>query len=283
MTQFAIDPVYDAAVRHVLDYAMLSFYAFTLVVARTSGLMAIGPLFGHSVVPLHVRLLMVLALSLLITPTINSLSQTNPSQSPLEIAPSLLDYACIIVAEFALGFILGLGVLTILSGLQLAGLLIDQQIGVALGEVFHPDIDNAPTLTGQWLYFLGTTVFLVMEPLNGHLMLVSALIETYHVLPVGHAIVTAPSIEALRDVVHQSLVLAVQVASPVLAAMSLVALAVGVLGRTIPQINVLVIGFPMRALVSLLILALTLTGLSQAVVAAVPEVLDEIGMTIGLL
>ena len=77
MTQFAIDPVYDVAVRHVLDYAMLSFYAFTLVVVRTSGLMAIGPLFGHSVVPLHVRLLMVLALSLLITPTMR-LPQCTP-------------------------------------------------------------------------------------------------------------------------------------------------------------------------------------------------------------
>jgi len=76
--------------------------------------------------------------------------------------------------------------------------------------------------------------------------------------------------------VHQSLVLGVQVAAPLLAAMSLVALTMGFLGHSIPQINVLVIGFPIRVVVSLCVLAMSLSGAARALVDAVPTAIDAL-------
>lgn len=304
-------PLADAAVR--------PFYVFTLVLIRMSGLMAIGPLFGQPVVPMNVRVLLVLAMSLLIVPTLQhqprhafhrldadgngSLSRdevpeplldpferllarsAHPARGALtadEFTPAaplprtLLDYARAAVGELALGFVLGLGVFTILAGLQLAGDLIDQQAGTSLGEALNPGFELSGSLSGRMLYVLGVTVFLCMEPINGHLMMVSALVETFQTLPVGGAYVPLSAIDLLRDLVHQSLVLGLQVAAPLLATMSLASLTIGFLGHTVPQTNLLVVGFPVRVLVALVVLALTFSGASRAVIDIVPVVIDKL-------
>lgn len=308
--------------RLVLGVALQQFYAFTLVVIRMAGLMTIGPVFGQPVVPANVRIFLVLALAVLITPTLHDQSQTgfkrldgnsdgllirDEMPEPLqphfdrlldragrhddealtaaefhdtvaasEVPSTILDYAWIGVGEFALGLVLGLGVLTIFSGLQLAGELIDQQTGFAMGEIANPGLQIDGSMTGQFLFLLGVTLFLILEPISGHLMIVAALVETFQVLPVGEASITSGTVDLLRDLVHQSLVLGVQVAAPLLATMSLVALTMGFLGHTVPQLNVLVIGFPIRVMVSLLVLALTLSGAARAFVDLVPETIDAL-------
>jgi flagellar biosynthetic protein FliR len=195
---------------------------------------------------------------------------------PPRIPSSVFDYAWTGIGEFALGAVLGLGVFIVLSGLQLAGQLLDQQAGIALGEVFSPGLDISGSVSGQLFYLLGVTVFLIMEPIGGHLLMISALVETFQTLPVGEAFVSVSAIDYLRDLVHLSLVLAVQVAAPMLAIMSLIALTMGFLGHTIPQINVLVVGFPIRALANMLILLLTLSGAARLVVDLVPVVIDDL-------
>ena len=303
----------------LLQTATLQFYAFTLVLVRMSGLMVIGPALGTSAIPVNIRVFLVLVLSLLITPTLNSHSRTMfqrldsngdhlvsvdevpdslrerfnrraaemPRQNvvamteseftaELKIPPTIANYLWVIIGEFSLGFVLGFGVKTVLSGLQLAGQMIDQQAGLALAEVFNPGFDTNTSLSGTFLFMFGVTVFLLLEPVGGHLMMISALIETFQTIPVGEAFVSVTAVELLRDLVHQSLVLAIQVAAPLLAGMSMVALAMGFLGHTVPQINVLIIGFPIRAVTNLLILSLTLSGAARVVVDVIPKVIDHL-------
>jgi flagellar biosynthetic protein FliR len=196
-----------------------------------------------------------------------------PAVPPLPA--NVADYARIGVTEFAIGLALGLGVTTLLSGLQLAGELIDQQTGIALSEIFNPGFEELDgSVTGRFLFLFGTTAFLLMTPLDGHLLLLSALVETFQTLPVAEATITAPSIDLLSGLVHASLVLALQVAAPVLAAMSLVALSMGFLGHTVPQVNVFVIGFPIRAAANLGILALTFSGGAATLVETLTAGID---------
>jgi len=303
----------------MLGAAMQSFYAFTLVLIRMGGLMTIGPVFGQSVVPANIRILLVLSVSILITPTLsnhasiafrrldnnqdnrlsrdevppqlqnrfdsllvragkNHDSSLDPSEFyyDLKMPRTILDYAWIGIGEFALGLVLGLGVLIVLSGLQLAGELFDQQTGTALGEIANPGLDINGSVTGQFFFMMGVAMMLVMEPTGAHLLMMSALIETFQTLPVGEAYISVDVIELLRDLVHQSLVMGVQVAAPLLAAMSLVALTMGFIGHTVPQINVLIIGFPIRAMISLLVLSLSLSGIGRAVVDIVPATIDSL-------
>jgi len=326
LKQFFQDPLSVLTFRQMLEAAVGQFYQFTLVLIRMSGMMVIGPFFGQPVVPANLRVLLVLSLALLITPTLprhsqvgfqrldaNADGQLTRDEVHEDMLPrfdrlleersrrpddglslhefafsrrmptTLLQYAWIAIGEMSLGLVLGLGVLIFLSGLQLAGELIDQQTGIALGEVFNPGLDTTSSISGQAFLLLGTTLLLLLEPLNGHLLMVSAVVETFQTLPVGEAWASPSAIELLRDLVHQSLLLAVQVAAPVLATISLISLTMGFLGHSVPQVNVLVVGFPIRAMINLFVLALTLSGAAKIFIDAVPQVIDQLRAAITLL
>lgn len=310
------------AQRLAVGIAMTNFYAFVLVLVRMSGLMVIGPIFGQRIVPANVRVLLVVSMAFVVTPTLSAQSQSGFNQLDLnrdgllsreetpdplkrrydglierlgkqpadglradefefnvlrlKLPSTVLDFAWAAAGEFALGLVLGVGVLTILSGLQLAGEMIDQQTGMSLGQLSNPGMEIQSSVSGQFLFLFGMTVLVIMGPVNGHLMMVASLLETFRTLPVGEAYVTASTVELLQVLMQQSLVLAIKVAAPMLACMSLVALTMGFLGHSVPQLNILVIGFPVRASVALLILALTITGTAELIVTAVPQVIDTL-------
>jgi len=297
--------------------AIAYFYAFTFVVLRMAGLMTIGPIFGHPSLPMNIRMLLVMALSLLVTPVIFAetpwqtiarydtdgdarlsldeapekmqpriariLSQT-PNQeetsvtaNQLAYAPqlpkSVADYVWVGVGEFSLGLVLGIGVTIILSSLQFAGHMIDQQSGTAVGEIFNPALNSSETLTARMLYWLGLTLFLIV---GGHLNLISALLDTYQAFPIGEAFVDVTAIDLLHQLFIRSLGLALQVAAPILATMALIAVTMGFLGLSVPQVNILVVGFPIRAAVSLFIVSFMLIGTGGVIVEAVETAIEQL-------
>jgi flagellar biosynthetic protein FliR len=174
--------------------------------------------------------------------------------------------------ELAIGFALGLGVLIWVSSMQFAGHMIDQQTGVSLGEIFNPELGSSSTLSGELLHWLGMAAFLSA---GGHLLVVRTLVESYHGLPLGHAWVPQSMFELLRALVTQSLVLTIQIAAPVGISMISVGLAMGYMGHAIPQLNVLIIGFPVRTLGGFVILMLALSRMVEALLRPFPELLEQ--------
>lgn len=303
--------------RMLLDAAMSYFMVFLLVLVRLSGLMVIGPFFGHSSIPVQMRMLLAFTLALIVAPALpnvhdrgfQALDQNqdghltgaeiprgvresllqDPAAQPEQLAVSraefsrmhavpstALDLLWVVGTELLIGMLLGFGVLVVLSGLQLAGETFDQQAGTALNEVFNPALGTSSSPTGQLLFLLGTTALLVMPPFDGHLMMLMNLLQTFEVIPVGLAWVDMSTLDVLRHLISQSLVIAIQIAAPLLAAMALLSVAMGFLGYTVPQINVLVLGFPIRAMLSLAILVVTMSGATEAVLDLFPRTLDAI-------
>lgn len=185
-----------------------------------------------------------------------------------------------IFTEFTLGFLLGLGVTVFLSGLQLSGQLIDQQLGLEFGAVVNPDLQGGASISSQTFFLLGGVCLLVMAPLNGHLMMLSALFETFEAMPVGDAFLFTEAHILFTELVQKSLLLAVQVAAPIMATMGLVTISMGFLGHSVPQINQLVVGFPVRSLAGMLVLSLTLSGTGRYVVDSVPAVINDVQLAI---
>ncbi|HVW01417.1 MAG TPA: flagellar biosynthetic protein FliR [Planctomycetaceae bacterium] len=306
----------DFAGEYLLQQAALQVYAFTLVVVRLSGVMTTAPGFSNPAVPVNIRILIVLATAFLIAPNIGQISARTfhrldvdrdgrltsdeiPEQLQtrfddlvarhgpdgpasvdqyefrlnLEMPPSLLDYLWVAVGEFGIGLVLGLGIMTVLSALQLSGQIVDQQTGLGLGEVFNPELNASTTLSGDLLYIFGTTLFFIV---GGHLLTMSALIDTFQTLPPGHASVSFSAIELLSRLVHQSLVLALQVIAPLLATMSIVSLAMGYLGHMVPQINVLVFGFPVRIVVGFVVMMAAMAGMGETTADLVVTLIKQL-------
>lgn len=319
LRQIAGDPWGRLALHHALAGAMAQFYAFTLVLIRVSGLMVIGPVFGQSTIPVNVRVLLTIALSLVLTPLLAGREDHGFARldangdgrlSAEEIPPGLLpryerlltqaglapatpltkadysgrfvmpqtlgEYARIAAGELVLGLLLGTGVMTVLSGLQMAGQLIDQQSGLGLGEIFNPDLGGSVSLTGQTLFWLGTVVFLFLSPWGGHLAMIRILAETFETMPVGEAVLTSTTGELLNGLVQQSLLLGLRVAAPVMVMMSLIDLTLGFLNHTVPQINIQAVGFTLRALLGLLLVAVTLSGATDSAAATLADALETL-------
>ncbi|WLD15540.1 flagellar biosynthetic protein FliR [Planctellipticum variicoloris] len=316
----AIDRLQNLAWQLLLPGAVEQFHTFILVLLRLSGLLFLGPIFGQSTIPPNVRILIIMMLAMIITPTLNSqarrgferldengdgrlvreevppgleprfdtLQQAAHLSPDIGLAPeeyhvrpvwptSWFELAWVAAGEISFGLMLGLGVTAILSGLQIAGQLIDQQSGFGLGEVFNPDLQTSGSITGQMLYMLGTAVFLMLDSVGGHLQMVRIMVETFQTFPPGTAFVSHSSIDLLRELVRQSLVIGVRIAAPVMVLMSLIDLTVGFLSHTVPQINVQTVGFALRAMLSFLFLAATLGGLGESVWDFLPETLDHFG------
>ncbi len=317
LSNLPLDALRSPDIAHLLQGATGAFIAFTLVVTRMSGMVIQGPMFGHPNIPLQVRVFLVLAMSLVITPVLigtnrqqtfqaldrNGDGELTVAESPQSLAApvakllerahknpeagltvdeffltfpvpeSLFEYAWLILIEFALGIALGLGVSTIVAGLQMAGSLIDQQIGMSMGSVFNPEFQTDASLSGEMLNQLGLAVFLIA---GGHHLMISALVDTFQTMPVGYAWVSVDVIELLNNFVHQSLVLAVQISAPIMAMMALVGLAMGFLGHTIPQLNVLVVGFPVRTLAGLFLMGLIFPAITEALARVLPGGIEQL-------
>lgn len=189
---------------------------------------------------------------------------------------NLVDFVGLILGELTIGFLLGLGVLTILSGLQLAGQIVDQQAGFSLGEIINPDFDSTASITGQSLFMLGMTMLLVFEPMGGHLTMLRTVIQTFETLPIGEAFVSQSAVELIGGLVQQSLLLGLRVAAPLVITMSLVDLTLGFLGHSVPQINLQAMGYAIRAALCLFFLTVMLSGVPEAMLNFVPTALESL-------
>lgn len=301
----------------LVEFVLQHFVIVVLIAARFLGLFAIGPVFGHSVIPKQVRILLAIGLAVLLAPLMheradrfdaNQDGSIQRSELPdhlhvrweriadaargsnedegddarldripisawqphVAVPRTAIQFAMLLLSEFAVGFVLGLGILTFLSGLQLGGQIIDRQLGIAFGSVLNPDSQSS-SLSGQLLFLLGTLAFLTLAPINGHVLLLEGLVETFDALPVGDVSFSKNIIDMLGEMIHKSLVLAVQLAAPILATMSLLSLAIGFLSRSSPAFNTIGLGLPLRAITGVFVLALSISGIARQLVDSIPQ------------
>ena len=301
----AADALPPALGHPLTAWATGRFLTFLLVFCRVAGLMTVGPVFGTPVVPPNVRVLLAVALAAVLFPALpdraaETFAALDADRDGVlrgdEIPPPVADsrawrgtavpeggitpaaFAAAALprtpaglakgglGEFAVGFALGLGVLATLAGLRLAGELVDQQIGTALGEVFNPMLGGTASPSGQLLGLVGTAALLTLPGVDGHLRVVGALLDTFRTLPPGAGWVSGDAALALAGLAGAGAELGLKVAAPTLAVMSLLSLTMGFLSRTVPQINLMSVGFPVRAAAGLFVLALTLSPAADVLV-----------------
>ncbi len=237
------------------------FLVFTLVLTRTSGVLIATPIFGSTQAPATVRALIALTLAVLIM----------PSQwfATLPYPGSLLVYAAVLGGELLIGLILGLGISILLGGMQMAGDMMSRVGGLTLADVFDPTTSTNVPLFSQLFSLLSTALFLII---GGHRLLLGGLLDTFSVIPPGGSGalflgtagggsgpgLLAPLVETILVLITQSFHLAIRAAAPVMTAVLLATLVLGLISRTLPQLNVMVVGFGLNAMITFGVLFLSL-------------------------
>jgi flagellar biosynthetic protein FliR len=229
------------------DVYVHELLTFALVLVRVSALVMIAPIFGPSAAPLRVRALLALVLALVIAPL--ELAKSTPR--PETLAGCLVPLG----AEALIGLALGLGVLLLFSAMHLAGQLISQMSGLQLADVFNPGFDTSVPVISQLLFYVTMAVFVTI---GGHRRVVEALLDTFEWLPAGQGSFSRSITEAMTSLLAESFVLAVRAAAPAMVALLLATLILGLVGRTLPQLNVMALGFSVNSLTALATLGISL-------------------------
>lgn len=248
----------------LLESVLLNQFAtFVLVLARIGALVATAPIFGTKAAPMQARALLAVAMTLIISPLY-------ASRLPVD-AGNLLVFGRFVLGETILGLLLGLGVMILLSGVQLTGHIISQLGGTALAEGFDAVADENLPVYSQMFYFLTLTMFVLLD---GHRLVTEALLDTYVAMPPGEAALGRSYLAAFTMLLGQSFLLGIRAAAPAMAALLLATLVLGLIGRTLPQLNILVVGFSLNALLTLGVLVTSIGAIAWAFPQAAGDAIE---------
>lgn len=247
-------------------YAYLD--TFLLVFVRTLGLMLIVPVFGNRSVPQMLKIIFAFFLTVL---TISARSFTDVPSSF-----EAVNFAVAVAMEFLTGWLIGFAAYLVFSVLSLAGQFIDMQIGFSMVNVFDPMSQIQLTITGNLYYYVLMIVVIVT---NAHHFFIVRLMESYEVIPLG-GIVLSPDLEkSLIEYMSQYFSIALQIAAPVFFVMLITNVILGILARAVPQLNMFVIGFPVKILLGLSTIYVTLSlfgNISDMLITDSQELMREV-------
>ncbi len=232
-----------------LDFLLGQWPNFLLVVLRAGCLLVFWPVWDSRIIPGQVRLFSLLVISLALTPV------AAPFLPPFPASWS--EVLGLVLQEFLLGLSLGLLGRFLLAGAQMAGHLLSVQMGFGLVTLIDPQSRDQTTVIADLFLALATLVFLAID---GHHFLLRLLVLSFQEAPMGRPfalpqklLLDLPGFGALMYK------LAVMLVAPVLAALFLAQVAMGLLARAVPQIQVMILSFPLTIALGLLILSFTLT------------------------
>ncbi|MFO8032431.1 MAG: flagellar biosynthetic protein FliR [Desulfohalobiaceae bacterium] len=217
--------------------------SFLLTLLRISLLVFLLPFFGGENAPKVVKAALCLVLTLGLWPYLNFPGELFPATT--------LGLAIMAFGEVVLGMILGLVVRIFFAGVQTAGQLIGFQMGFAMMNVVDPMTGVQVTLTSQFLYLMTLLLFL---SLNGHLYMLHGLGQSFELVQPGELLINPEVSEQILGFSSQIFVLGVKISAPIIAAVFLVHLALGIMAKIAPQVNVLFVGFPLKIGVGLFFL-----------------------------
>lgn len=232
---------------------------FALVLARVLGLCLAAPLVSMQGLGWRFRLLLAVGLAAVLTPMLTpELAEMAGSRSP-----ALLGRACL--AELAIGLALGLAAALIVAGARQAGEVVGAQAGLSPAALFDPEIDDGLTPVGHLYGLIALGTFLALD---GPLGLLRGVVESYRLLPAGGLPLTAELAESAFERVGSALALVVRVAAPVGLALTLAGLAIGLLGRAAPSLQLVSLALPVRFALGLLLVLFGLAGTAATLTAA---------------
>ncbi|NLG18284.1 MAG: flagellar type III secretion system protein FliR [Fibrobacter sp.] len=216
---------------------------FLLIFVRISTTIALLPIFGSQAVPVQLKVALSLILALIL---FNSVMSIGPVTSqPLSTGTFIM----LIVKEAAVGLGIGFVSSLLFTAVQFAGRLIDTEIGFGFVELMDPFTDEPVTVLGQLQVIIFTILFLLF---NGHYFLILAIQKSFELVPLMN--VHFPSGQLAFHVtalVGNVFVLAIKFSAPIYVTLVLTELSLGVVARTVPQINIFFVGLPLKIAVGL--------------------------------
>lgn len=231
-----------------------SLSGFLLILVRVTSFFVTMPIFSYKTIPTTHRIGLSFFLAWIMYYTIDM-----PSFALDET------FFLLVLKEALVGLMIGFTAYMILTAVQIAGGFIDFQMGFAIANVIDPQTGAQNPLMGQYLY---TFALLFLLATNGHHLLLDGIFYSYQFIPIDQAFINFGNEGLLEFVIksfNKAFVIAFQMAIPVVGSLFIVDVALGILARTVPQLNIFVVGIPIKIIVSFVILLIVMAVMMTVV------------------
>lgn len=230
------------------DTILLNIDVFILIMVRVTGIFVVAPIFSRNSIPATMRI----GLAVLMAFTLLPLMANGAS---VDIT-NLIELGFFALREFLLGIIIGFIATIYFSAIYLAGTIIDTQMGFGIVNVFDPQTNTQIPVMGNFYNVILTLIFIVMD---GHHLLIRALVHSYQILPIGFKFLLSDTLlEKVIVIFIEVFLIAFKFSAPVLGMIFLANVLLGILARTMPQMNVFIVGLPLKVFIGLLTVLVTL-------------------------
>lgn len=245
---------------------------FLYITARVSGFVLFNPILGRNTIPSIVRAGFILVLAFFIS-SITQETVAEPASTAV--------FALKLLLEMAIGFVLGMVMQFFLYIPQLAGLVIDTQMGLTMNQIYDAGAQANLSVTS---IFLNTLMILLFFAANGHHTMMRLFINSAELIPFGVMTMNYTTLpEAMLQLFISCTILAVKMSMPIIAAELLGQLGMGVLMKAIPQINVFTINIELKVIIGLVLLLMLLSPFSEFFLQLELEMLNSMQEMLQLL
>jgi len=231
--------------------AWLAYLIWPLI--RITGLMLAEPILSNRGVPIRLRMGIAVVLTLTVAPLL-----------PTPPAVDFLSPQGVVMAaqQLLIGVMLGFMMRIVLNGVEMAGHIAGLSMGLGFATFFDPQSGAQSPVLAQ---FLGIITILLFLASNGHLLMISALFESFHVLPISTNPLPAQGFLSMVEATGQMFVIGVTLSLPLVAAILIANVGLGVLARAAPQLNLFAIGFPLMLTAGFVVLMVSLPYIVQPI------------------
>lgn len=239
---------------------------YLLVVIRLSGLFIFAPMLSSRMIPARIRALLTVMFAAAIYPALPRTVQTPPDADLFSLLP-------MVFTELFIGLSIGLIASLPLMGMELAGMIMGHQMGMSIARAYNPEADTDSDVLGQLSYYLGLGAFTAVDGLDG---LYLCILRSFDRVPIGRLGIARVPLDTFVGVLSAGFELALRVSAPVVCTIFLVMIAIGFVMKTMPQINVMSVGFAIKILCGLVAFAASVAVLDQVAGEEVGRVLRVI-------
>ena len=243
-------------------------WTFLCVLSRIGPLLAMMPPIQGSAIPNRVKVLLALMIAMSVTPLVMG------NATPLP--PHLADMVIGICKELLLGLLFGTAVMMIITSLQIGGQVISSLASMDVAQAADPTTQETVTVISQMLSWVAMALFLT---LGGHRAVLGACLDSFQVYPAGGVLMQEHWLMHLHDLLRHSVSVGIRASAPPAIALLLANFVTALIGRTLPQLNIMAIGFNINVTVMILILCLSMASIGWVFQN---ELVEWIEMTTGL-
>ena len=235
----------------IFDLSPIEYQKFLFVLLRVGALIMFFPILGSPQVPGRIKIGLILFVSIAVFPVVRA--------TPMHDPKSLFELVVNLFSEITIGLAVAYSARLMFTAVQIAGTVVDFQMGFGVVNVIDPQTETQVSVTAQFQNILAILFFLALD---AHHIIIMAIAESFFLINPSQINFSTFTPEVILLLFKATFVTAVKIAAPIMAILFFISVGLGLVARTVPQMNVFIVGFPLQIGVGLLMVGLSMSFFS---------------------